>query len=71
MQPRFQFGLLNNFRPPEEICVLRAYWRQRVQHVASASACIQQMQKVLTEINVQLANVITDISGLTGMAILS
>ena len=24
------FGLLNNsFRPPEEICVLRAYWRQR------------------------------------------
>jgi transposase len=65
------FGLLNNsFRPPEEICVLRAYWRQRAQHVASASACIQRMQKVLTEMNVQLANVITDISGVTGMAIL-
>jgi transposase len=28
------------------------------------------MQKVLTEMNVQLANVITDISGMTGMAIL-
>ena len=40
------FGLLNNsFRPPEEICVLRAYWRQRGEHVASASACIQRMQK--------------------------
>jgi len=65
------FGLLNNsFRPPEEICVLRAYWRQRAQHVASASACIQRMQKVLTEMNVQLANVISDISGVTGMAIL-
>jgi transposase len=65
------FGLLNNsFRPPEEICVLRAYWRQRAEHVASASACIQRMQKVLTEMNVQLANVISDISGLTGLAIL-
>jgi len=65
------FGLLNNsFRPPEEICVLRAYWRQRAQHVASASACIQRTQKVLTEMNVQLANVISDISGVTGMAIL-
>ena len=65
------FGLLNNsFRPAEEICVLRAYWRQRAQHVASASACIQRMQKVLTEMNVQLANVISDISGATGMAIL-
>ena len=65
------FGLLNNsFRPPEEICVLRAYWRQRAEHVASASACIQRMQKVLTEMNVQLANVISDISGWTGLAII-
>jgi transposase len=65
------FGLLNNsFRPPEEICVLRAYWRQRGEHVAAAGACIQRMQKVLTEMNVQLANMISDISGLTGMAII-
>jgi len=65
------FGLLNNsFRPSEEICVLRAYWRQRAQHVTCASACIQRIQKVLTEMNLQLANVITDISGVTGMAIL-
>jgi len=65
------FGLLNNsFRPPEEICVLRAYWRQRAEHVASASACIHRMQKVLTEMNVQLANGISDISGLTGLAII-
>ena len=65
------FGLLNNsFRPPEEICVLRAYWRQRAEHVATASTCIQRMQKVLPEMNVQLANVISDISGLTGLAII-
>ena len=65
------FGLLNNsFRPPEQICVLRAYWRHRGEHVAAAGACIQRMQKVLTEMNVQLANVISDISGLTGTAII-
>jgi transposase len=65
------FGLLNNsFRPPEEICVLRAYWRHRAEHVTAAGACIQRMQKVLTEMNVQLANVISDISGLTGTAII-
>jgi len=51
------YGLLNNsFRPTEEICVLRTYWRQRDDHVKSASASIQRMQKVLTEMNVQIAN---------------
>ena len=35
------FGLLNNsFRPPEEIGVLRAYWRQRAEPVATASTCL-------------------------------
>jgi len=66
------YGLLNNsFRPTEEICVLRTYWRQRDDHVKSASASIQRMQKVLTEMNVQIANVITDISGVTGLTILN
>jgi transposase len=49
---------------------LHTYWRQRDDHVKAASATIQRMQKVLTEMNVQIANVISDISGLTGMAIL-
>lgn len=66
------YGLLNNsFRPTEEICVLRTYWRQRDDHVKAASASIHRMQKVLTEMNVQIANVISDISGVTGMAILN
>jgi transposase len=64
-------GLLSNsFRPSEEICVLRTYWRQRADHVAAASGSLQRMQKTLTQMNVQLANVISDISGVTGMAIL-
>ena len=38
--------------------------------VAAGSTCIQHMQKTLTQVNVQLANVISDISGVTGMVIL-
>lgn len=71
LQKLHTFGLLNNsFLPPEEIRVLRTYLRQRENLVAAAGTAIQQMQKVLTEMNVQLANVISDLSGMTGMAIL-
>lgn len=63
-------GLLNNsFQPTAEIRVARTYWRQRAEHVRGASVCIQRMQKVLTQMNVQLANVISDLSGLTGQTI--
>jgi len=65
------YGLLNNsFQPVSEIRVLRTYWRQRGEHVRGAATCIQRMQKALTQMNVQLANVISDISGLTGQAII-
>ena len=64
------YGLLNNsFQPTAEIRVARTYWRQRGEHVRGASTCIQRMQKVLTQMNVQLANVISDLSGLTGQTI--
>ena len=64
------YGLLNNsFQPVSEIRVLRSYWRQRAEHVRGAATCIQRMQKALTQMNAQLANVISDISGLTGPAI--
>jgi len=71
LQKLHTFGLLNgSFRPAEEIRVLRGYLRQRENLVAAAATCIQHMQKALTEMNIQLANVISDISGTTGMAIL-
>ena len=64
------YGLLNNsFQPSAEIRVLRTYWRQRAEHVHGAATCIQRMQKALTQMNVQLANVISDVSGLTGQTI--
>jgi Transposase len=64
------YGLLNNsFQPASEIRVLRTYWRQRAEHVRGAATCMQRMQKALTQMNVQLANVLSDISGQTGQAI--
>jgi transposase len=64
------YGLLrNSFRPPEEIRVLRTIWRLRNRHVEDAGREIQHMQKALTTMNVQLANVISDVSGVTGQAI--
>jgi transposase len=64
------YGLLGaSFQPTSAIRVLRTYWRQRAEHIRGAAACIQRMQKTLTQMNVQLANVISDISGLTGQAI--
>ena len=65
------YGLLrNSFRPPEEIRAVRTIWRLRERWVREAGRAIQQMQKVLTTMNVQLANTISDISGVTGMAII-
>jgi transposase len=64
------YGLLrNSFYPPAEIRVIRTCWRQRADHVRAVSIRIQRMQKTLTQMNVQLANVISDLSGWTGMRI--
>jgi hypothetical protein len=65
------YGLLrNSFRPCQEIRMMRTYWRQRNDLVQSASRHIQRMQKALTQMNVQLANVLSDVSGVTGQAII-
>jgi transposase len=65
------FGLLNNsFQPTDEIRIARTLWRHRGNLVAEASSVIQRMQKVLTEMNVQLSNVLSDVSGMSGMKII-
>jgi transposase len=65
------YGLLrNSFRPPEEIRPIRAIWRLRDRHVQDAGRSIQHMQKALTSMNVQLANAISDIGGVSGQAII-
>ena len=42
---------------------------ERGEHVHAISTCIQRMQKVLTQMNIQLATVISDLSGWTGQRI--
>ena len=49
---------------------MRTYWRQRNDLVQSAGRHIQRIQKALTQMNIQLANVLSDVSGMTGQAII-
>jgi hypothetical protein len=62
--------LRNSFRPPQEIRTMRTYWRQRSDLVRAAGRHIQRIQKTLTQMNIQLANVLSDVSGMTGQAII-
>ncbi|MGA2730373.1 MAG: transposase [Terracidiphilus sp.] len=64
-------GLLKaSFRPPDEICVLRSLWRHREGLVQMAAEHIQHMQKALSQMNLQLHHVLSDIVGVSGTAIL-
>lgn len=71
LQQLHTYGLLHGaFRPADEVCTLRAYVRQRSTLVRSAASYIQRMQKALTQMNLQIHNVVTDITGATGMRII-
>jgi transposase len=58
------------FRPDERTCQLRAYLRQRGNLVRQASRHVQHMQKALEQMNLKLTEVLSDITGVTGRAIL-
>jgi transposase len=71
LQQLHTYGLLRGaFRPIDQVCTLRAYVRQRGTLVRSAASYIQRMQKALTQMNLLLHNVVTDITGATGMRII-
>lgn len=64
------FGLLRGaFRPSQEVCALRTVMRQRDMLLASQARHVQHMQKALAQMNIQLANVISDVVGETGQRI--
>lgn len=70
LQQLMSFGLLcGAFRPAEEVCALRAVWRHRDMLLSYQARHVQHLQKALTQMNVQLHHVITDIMGVTGQAI--
>jgi transposase len=71
LQQLHTYGLLRGaFRPAEQVCALRAYVRQRATLVRNAGSHIQHMQKALAQMNLQLHNVVSDITGVTGMRII-
>jgi transposase len=71
LQQLHTFGLLNgSFRPKDEVCVLRSFLRLRDTLVKDCSSQVLRMQKALTEMNVQVHRVLSDITGESGMAII-
>ena len=64
-------GLLRgSFRPAEAVCAVRSILRHRDILLQSASRQVLLMQKALTQMNLQLHNVISDITGVSGLAII-
>jgi transposase len=71
LQRLHEYGLLRaSFRLKGEVATMRAYLRQRERLLDYAASHIQHMQKALTQMNLQLHHVVTDITGATGMAII-
>jgi transposase len=64
-------GLLRgSFRPADQVCAVRTILRHRDALVRGASRCVSHLHKALTQMNVQLQHVISDLTGVTGLAIL-
>ena len=64
-------GLLRgSFRPGADVVAVRTLFRHRDNLVKNLGVHIQLMQKALTQMNLFLHNVIRDITGKTGMAII-
>jgi len=71
IQQLHTYGLLNaSFRPEVEMVALRAYIRHRDNLIRYRTGHVQHMQKALDLMNIQLTNVLSDITGRTGMQIM-
>jgi len=65
------YGLLQgSFRPADPYCVLRTYTRYRDELVGARTTQCQHMQKALQQMNLQLAQVLSDVTGVSGLAII-
>jgi len=64
-------GLLRgSFRPSDDICRLRALFRERNTMVDQRSDWVRRMQKSLDQMNVCVHHAVSDITGVTGMSII-
>jgi len=71
LQRLHTYGLLSgSFRPDDQICVLRSYWRHRANLVRYAADHVRHMQKALTQMNLHLHKVLSSVTSVTGMNII-
>jgi len=71
IQTLHTYGLLEgSFRPQGDLVALRTLLRHRSQLVEHRSPHIQHMQKALLQMNVQLSQAVTDVTGMTGLKII-
>jgi hypothetical protein len=71
LQRLHAYGLLAGaFRPADQVCVLRGSLRHRQMLIPSAAHHMQHRHKALKQMNLKLTQVVSDITGATGMAIL-
>lgn len=63
-------GLLRaGFVPPAHIRKLQDYLRLRADHITCAASCVQHMQKALERMNIKLHDVISSLTGASGLSI--
>lgn len=71
LQQLMSFGLLAGaYRPADQVCVLRAVMRHRDALLQAQAREIQHMQKALVQMNLQLGEVLADVVGVSGQAII-
>jgi transposase len=71
LQELHTYGLLSgSFRPADKVCVVRSYLRHRDNLTKAAASHVQHMQKALTEMNIGLHHVLSDLTGVSGLAII-
>ncbi|WP_040497387.1 IS110 family transposase [Fulvivirga imtechensis] len=71
IQQLHSYGLLNRcFVPDEQVKEIRAYQRMREDHIRTAAMHVNHMQKALTEMNIRIKEVISQIHGASGIAII-
>lgn len=71
LQRLMSYGLLRAaWRPAGEVCQLRAVARLRETLLSEQASWVQRMQKALVQMNIQLTEVLTDVMGMSGQAII-
>lgn len=71
IQTLHSYGLLeSSFRPEADLVALRTLLRHRAQLIRHRSPHILHMQKAMVQMNIQLSQALSDVSGVTGQAII-